>query len=241
MNDEKVVVVKYRPAVKRRRLLLVAACALASLVMSFVLGQRLATDRHDSMLLRYSQENGRLQQLEAQSAGLRQQLVNLERGAEIDRAALQQMRLEIAEARRKNASLGEEIAFYRDLLDPGPEPAGLIVRELTITPQGDSSRYAIRLVIMQSATQHEMITGTAMVTVTGRDAGGADKTYGLNELSQDFDDARLTLHFKYFQSIDGSLELPPGFSPTAVNVSARNSKSSGGSVNATFDWPTAGG
>ena len=233
MNDEKVVVLKYNPAARRRRWMLAAVAVIVCLATSYLLGQRSGVENYGQLLLQYDHMENRLSKREVELERLRQQLVNLERGAAIDKAALEQVRQETGDARRKNAALAEEITFYRDLLDPGSRPAGLEVRQFSVQPLGDSRNYDFRLVLMQVSKKHALISGNVSVRITGVDEGGVQRRYHIHEISDIADTEQLKLRFRYFQTIEGGLQLPTGFQPEEVLVQA---KAGSAAVEASFEW-----
>ena len=238
MNDEKVVVLKYNPAARRRSWALGTSTVLVCLLASYLFGQSNAVDGYSELLEDHHEMETRLSTAQDELSSLRQQVVNLERGAAIDKAALEQMRLETGEARRSNAALAEEITFYRDLLDPGSRPAGLEIRQFSLQPAGEDLRYGFRLVLMQVSKKHALISGTVSVSIKGVDEAGTQRRYHIHEISDDVDTEQLKLRFRYFQSIEGALQLPVGFHPEEVAVQA---KAGGKAAEASFEWATVRG
>jgi hypothetical protein len=66
--------------------------------------------------------------------------------------------------------------------------------------------------------------------------GKQEVAYPLSELSKDFDDKASTLHFRYFQAIEGELVLPLGFEPKGITLVARASKPRKSKAKKQFPW-----
>jgi hypothetical protein len=80
-----------------------------------------------------------------------------------------------------------------------------------------------------------MVEGTLAVTVSGSSAG-KDVSFPLAQLSKDFDTQASTLHFRYFQAIEGELVLPQGFEPQGITLVAKASKPRKSEAKKQFPW-----
>ena len=150
---------------------------------------------------------------------LQDELTMLRTRNEVDRAALEMVRSELAQQKLQIAELEEGIQFYRGLMAPGEIGQGLSLRPIELVPTGIERRYAFRLVAQQEARKHSTLQGELYAELIGTE-NGERKVYPLASLSDDLDSSVIRLRFKYFQSIEGELLLPAGFQPETVSVIA---------------------
>lgn len=170
-----------------------------------------------------------------QLESLRQWKSDAETSQEIDRAALELVRLELAEQQEAIAELEKGVHFYRSLMAPGEQAEGLSVHSIDLKPGPNNDRYQFRILVQQSARKHNLLTGTLQILVHG-DENGQEKAYNLSELSEQVPDPEIRLRFKYFQAIDGELELPAGFTPRTVSAAARATKPRRVNIEKEFPW-----
>lgn len=182
---------------------------------------------------------GRLDALETENRKLREQTVTLERAAQVDRGAYDEVRGDLDTLQGVIADLTEELAFYRSIVSPDDVQPGLRVQELLITPGGERL-FRYRLVLTQVLNHDRRAEGWVDLTVEGFEEGEAER-YSFDELGGE---RRPRFGFKYFQNVEGDIRLPEGFSPTRVVVEVTptgggSKKKRAKSFSRTFDWPTA--
>lgn len=215
----------------RHRQRVILFCALAALVLlgiGYVLGswqQPLAPGKGSVGRVL---SNGPEQELEAELTMLRTRY-------EVERAALEMVRSEIASQKLQIAELEEGIQFYRSLMAPGEVDRGLSLGAAELVPVNGDRRFAFRLVAQQEALQHSTLEGELYAEVLGT-LDGEQKSYPLSELSEDIESSVVRLRFKYFQSIEGELELPAGFEPGTLTVIASATKPREMEASAQYPW-----
>jgi len=225
----------YRTVVKlqhpRHREIVVGLSVLALLV-ALALGYWLGLGNRGAAMVAESQaaivDTG-----EPSTAG--DELAMLRTRNEVDRAALEMVRSELAQQKLQIAELEEGIQFYRSLMAPGEIAQGLSLRPIELVPTSDSERFAFRLVAQQEARKHSTLQGELYAELVGT-VDGQRKSYPLSSLSEDLDSSVITLRFKYFQSIEGELTLPPGFEPESISVIASASKPRDMEAREKFSW-----
>jgi hypothetical protein len=154
---------------------------------------------------------------------------------EVDGHALELLRSEMAAEKERTAALEEGLSFYRSMVvsdDPG---RGLNLRKPELVPGSNPGRLRYRIYIQQNEREHEMVDGTLSVDVSGS-IGGREISYPLGKLSAEFDSKAATLHFRYFQAIEGELVLPEGFEPRGMTLRAHVSKPHEAEVSEQFAW-----
>lgn len=222
---------------RRRRIVLLAALVAALLLLvGIFLGQRAAYSGMGIEPAHYRQMEVELPQLRAEKDQLEQTLVVQQTRTEVDRNALEMLRSELAGQKEHIADLEEALRFFRGLMAPEQvERQGLGVRPIELLAQEQAGSFAYRLVVQQEARKHQTLTGELAVMVVGTQAG-EPVSLPLAELDNSLESNTLALRFRYFQSIEGVMQLPSGFEPERVEVQASSNKPRKQQLRESFDW-----
>jgi hypothetical protein len=166
----------------------------------------------------------RLLRAQAELESLQQREVLLARSDQISRAANQQVQRELAARDDEIASLRANLAFYERLAGATGQPKGLNVHSAQFTAEaGGTWRYLI--VLTQNLNRSAVSLGQLRFVVEGvRD--GKLTTLDWDTLHQREAAPAQTYSFRYFQQLNGSVMLPPGFTPQRVRVSLRGEHAS---------------
>ena len=118
---------------------------------------------------------------------------------------------------------------------PGEAEEGLSVRGIDLIEGVESGRYQFRILVQQSARKHELLTGSLRVELQGL-RNGEPASHELSSLSAQVPKPDIRLRFKYFQAIDGELDLPVGFVPRKMIAYAKSAKPRKVEVRKEFPW-----
>jgi hypothetical protein len=219
-NDHYRTVVR-RYHVRHRQVVVLVLTLSAALVLAagFVLGREAAFSGVGIDPHHYREQGEALEVARAEQAQLSHQLGVMTARHEVDRAALELVRQELAVQKEQIAGMEEGIRFYRSLMAPGEIAQGFSLRRIELVARDEPGRYGFRIVAQQEARQHTPLQGELYAELSGQQAG-EPRIYPLAELSQDLEATILPLRFRYFQSIEGDLVLPEGFEPQAISVVA---------------------
>ena len=168
-------------------------------------------------------------------AELEQQSVNATVQEEIRTSALEMVRKELADRQQTIAELEEGLHFYRSLMAPQELAQGLSIRSIDLIETSVQGRYQFRLLVQQSVPKHELLQGSLQVELVG-DRDGTEVRIELSELSEQVPNPEIRLRFKYFQAIDGVMDLPAGFTPLRFEAVARANKPRKAEFKKSFDW-----
>ncbi len=168
-------------------------------------------------------------------AALQQELEIATTRSEVDRAALEMLRRDFAGQKETLSDLAEGLRFYRSLMTPDAVEEGLSLRPLELVATAENRRFAFRIVVQQKARQHRSLVGSLRVEVYG-ERDGLTVSYSLAELSETLEHHAVPLRFRYFQVVEGILELPEGFKPQGIEVVAAASKPAKMRANARYPW-----
>ena len=228
------VVVQEDPRRRRRLRLLAGLVLLGTFVAGVLLGV-------SGVNLQWSiaQENNDLREqlalLSRQTEELQQWQANIQTRRDIDAAALEMVRLDLASQQETIAELERGIKFYKSLMAPGELQEGLSIRSIDIIPEDEPGHYQFRVLVQQSTRKHQLLTGSLNVWVVGEMDGKVTR-FDLSALSEDVPNANIRLRFKYFQSIDIEMVLPAGFTPQLVQMSAKLTTPRRSEISEEFPW-----
>ncbi|HEY3644839.1 MAG TPA: DUF6776 family protein [Gammaproteobacteria bacterium] len=205
-----------------------AAAVLAAVWGAFVYGEyRAGFDRQAAVALKDS-----LADAQERADALNDQITALQRQRTVDQDARTQVQATLEELQRKQADLQEEVAFYKGIISPGSGEEGLRVQSLRLASDGAPRLYHYRLVLTQVRTRELKISGSVYMKVYGTQDGKA-VTLDARDISPN-GKGPSGFAFQYFQSLEGDMLLPQGFTPGHVEVTAQESGHA--AVQQNFDW-----
>ncbi|WP_101759174.1 DUF6776 family protein [Oceanicoccus sp. KOV_DT_Chl] len=238
------VVVQDRP---ERRVLIVSVLLVVLIVavaIAYWQGGRVLHEQFGQLKIVHQQTLLQLQQTEQQLQQASQQLVNSRVGAEVDREAVDDVRATIREQKQTINELTEEISFYKGLMAPTDRESGLGIRSWEVYAEGDARRLQFKLVLQQLALKHTVLNGNVSVLLVGKQADAAgieqEQSYTLDRLSEQVSEKPIKLRFKYFQYVEGELQLPEGFYPERVEIIAKATKPKRAKSEKIYGWVVQG-
>ncbi len=195
-----------------------ALAGVLGLSGGYYLGQRAAYGRlgaapssYHAMQAELVAARGALQDLEAE--------LDIQRTRhEVDRRALELVRKEMSAQKDQIVGLEEGLGFYRSLMTPGEVTrTALVLRDVELVAGDGPRNFLYQIVVQQEARKHELLKGRLSAMVFGTQ-GGERIEYSLVELGENAEDEGFQLRFRYFQSIEGEINLPEGFEPEGLTV-----------------------
>ncbi|WP_240924460.1 DUF6776 family protein [Metapseudomonas otitidis] len=225
---------------RRERLLRLVLCALVlALPASFFAGgwqqaerSREVVEQRDQLLQENQQQARELEQL-------RQRQAVLESGERLGQQANEQSRQAIKMMEEQVFALQQELAVYKGVLAPDRQADGLRIRALEVHGTDMPSRYRMRLMLSRVGKDERALAGALSIRILGRQ-GNKETALLLADLAKDLPKGGVPFSFKYFQAIPDAgrfieLELPEGFVPRRIEVSARV-EGQREPLLRTFDW-----
>lgn len=228
-------VVKYRPLLWWGLGLLLLLAVAAVVFVSFQFGFMRGMSEKEKALADLARLNSELLNGQTRVKELEQQLANIKLGAEVDRQSNEDVRQEVILLKEQLAQLEEDNSFYRNLMAPTQNKSGLTFGAVEIGDTDVVRNYRYKVVMQQLATNHQLVNGTLKITIFGK-LNGFDTSYALHELSSDVSAPDVKLRFKYFQNVEGRLELPEGFEPERIELVARTTGRDSATVEKRFGW-----
>lgn len=179
-------------------------------------------------------ENGRLRETARQLDDLRQQAATLKRSDEISRAANQQLQSSLSERDEEVSALRADVAFYERLVGASGQRRGLSVHSVKMDQNANGTWHYVATLI-QNLNRGKISQGGLTLQVEGAKAGKL-QTLQWNDLLQKPDAPAQPFEFRYFQKVEGSVMLPPGFTPHRVRVFLRAEDAT---IQQAFAWSEA--
>ncbi|HEX2668373.1 MAG TPA: DUF6776 family protein [Gammaproteobacteria bacterium] len=210
-----------------------SAAMLLALWGAFAYGEyRAGYDRQAAVALQDS-----LDDAQERAEALNDQITALQRQRDVDQSARQEIQATLEELQRKQSDLQEEVAFYKGIVSPGEGEQGLRVQSLRFGNGGAPRLWHYRLVLTQVRTRELKIAGSVYMKIYGVQDGKA-VTLDAREISPS-GKGPASFAFQYFQSLEGDVLLPQGFTPGRVEVTAQESGHQ--AVQQNFDWSGGSG
>lgn len=234
-NPARLMVVPYRPW---RRALASVGVVLTFVLLavgSYSLGKRHGIALQTDAIAERDQLRLELREQLAESELLSQQVANLKLASEVDKASSEDVRNQVIALKGQIAALEEDITFYKGLMSPTENRSGLTIGSLDVIATSVPRQYDFKLVVQQLATNHQVLNGTLKVEIVGQEAGEL-RRIPLSQLSPQVEEETIKLRFKYFQNIQGQLQLPEGFEPERIELLANSTGRDGVTVEKKFGW-----
>ncbi len=186
-----------------------------------------ATERHE---LRQARS-----QLEQQNTQLRERLAMLERSAQVDRQAFEEVSTDLRELQQALAEIREEVAFYRGIVSPEDSASGLRLQSFRLQRTSGDRTYRYTLILTQVLNNTRAVDGSIALTVEGI-LNGEPVSYPLERIAVDNGRSALAFNFRFFENLEGDILLPEGFTPLRVHVQVRPNGRGHAELSSSFDW-----
>ena len=173
--------------------------------------------------------------LEEQIEKLREEKAVLERAAQIERKAYDELDTTLKVLQAEILELKEELAFYRGIVSPRDASHGLHLQRFKIEPSGKAGGFRYTVILTQVLKNDSTARGVIRINIEGIQKD-EHRVLGLQEISAK-NIKELEFSFKYFQNVEGEIELPAGFKPQRVTVSVIPRNQRQDAFDKTFDWP----
>lgn len=212
-------------------LLIAAVLWLGSLIATWLLASHLAAPVVQAAGSERGGSGKAAREQAAQIKDLRQQVATLKRSDQISRNANTQLQSSLTEREEEVSGLRADVDFYERLVGSTGQRQGLRVHEARFAPESAGTwRYTVTLT--QNLNRGAISKGNMRFEVIGV-RGGKLNTIKWDELLQSPKAPGKPFSFRYFQQLEDSVMLPPGFTPQRVRVTLQGS---GNTVDQTFAW-----
>ena len=213
----------------------VGSLVVLTIVGVFIIGRYLALSDLSQTKAQLNEALEEIRQSKLVGAELNEKLVMQYQSSQIDSQSSKQLVNNVKELQQTQTDLESELAFYRRIMSPEQEKDGLKVDEFHISNSDISHNFHFRLTLIQAGKQSRYLKGGVSIQVSGL-LNGKKTEYDFKELGT-FENKQFDFQFKYFQNIQGFIQLPDDFKANKVNISAKTTgRGKKLSIYKQFDW-----
>lgn len=159
--------------------------------------------------------------IETQSALDRasESLVMQKQSSRVDNQSNQELVNNVKNMQQMQNDLEEELKFYRKIMAPERNQEGLTIDAMKISRTDRVDEFHFRLTLIQAGKQSQFLKGDIIIRLSGL-LNGKNTEYDFRELGT-FKAKHFQFQFKYFQNIQGFINLPTGFEVRKLIVAAQ--------------------
>ena len=222
---------RYSPHMKLLLAVVAAVALLGGAGFIYNYGLHSAGFERDSAQQSQQSLQEEVRKLQAEGRELQESLARAQRTIQMDQAAYQDLDKSLKASAQEIVKLREELNFYRNIISPADKKSGLRIQNLYIEPAGGANQYRYKMVLIQALKHDHTVQGRAVIEISGMQVG-EDTLLRFPAANE----RPIHVSFKYFQDIEGKLELPRNFQPKRIKVLI---VTFGGTslAEATYAWP----
>lgn len=210
---ELVIKQRYSPRIKLLLSVIAAVLLLVSAGLIYNYGLNRAGFERQSAESTQQSLQDEMRKLRDENQELKESLARSQRTIQMDQAAYQDLDKSLKSSAQEIVKLREELNFYRNIISPADKKSGLRIQNLYIEPTGSSNQYRYKLVLIQALKHERTVQGRAILEVSGMQVGEDTLLRFPTATSKP-----ILVNFKYFQDIEGKLELPRNFQPKRIKI-----------------------
>lgn len=165
---------------------------------------------------------------------LQKKLTILERTAQVDKAAQNEVRKLISELEKENLELREELGFYQNIMEATNKGRGLKIQALRLGRTEHDNRFRFELALTRIVKGGKVASGKFSI-VLGGDGNSGQMDYDLKELLTGKDSV-FRFEIKHFKRIDGTFTLPDGFVPDTMKVTIQPREKDAKPIEKVYQW-----
>jgi hypothetical protein len=223
-------IVSEKPYMRRLLIAVLTAWVLLAFAWGWLVWRNLSSDSGQlraDLALAAKQQTA----LNMEVSRLKQELAIAKRADFISRSANNLIQENLADKDEQISGLKADLDFYERLVGSGARRQGLNVHEANFE-RGTAGAWQYTVTLTQNINRGGMTSGQMEFAIEGV-AGGKLKTLTWDELIQKTGASGQSFSFRYFQALQGTVMLPPGFSPQRVKISL---KGSSGKIEHVLNW-----
>ena len=181
----------------------------------------------------------RVAALDKENARLNEQSALLARTLQIDRQANADVKRTLNRLQSEIIELREEVAFYRSIVSPSGPRAGLNIQSFKVEYMGHGRVYHYMLVLTQMLKNSAIAQGVITLEIEGAQSGSPRKL-ALSDITVP-PMKQISFSFKYFQDLEGNIQLPDGFTAKNVVIHILTRGKHPMTLEKSYPWPRTAG
>lgn len=233
--SDKLVLVQHKPGVGIQVRITMILIGLTAAIIGFFAGQWFSNQKASDLEVAMSDLYQQYNKVEAEASILRQQVADLESGAEIDKIAQNHIHNAMTDLQSEVSRLEHDLAFYKGIMAPSENAKGLQVTRVSLQPGASPEKFVYEIVLAKLADNKRFIGGNIKVSIHGKQDGQA-LVLDLKDLLDRDIKQNWNFKFRYFQDFEGELSLPDNFEADFINVVATAKGNSKAKVEHRVTW-----
>src|SRR6185437_10025748 len=179
--------------------------------------------------------NGSITKLQSSNRALQARIIRLETLTAGHTREDQVVSRTIGDLQAQVARQTEELAFYRAVVAEGAPPIGVRVGTVRLAATKPPGHFLVHVSLVRAGKTDGMTSGIISLAVDGQDQSGRTETLDSNALAAG-DAPDVTYDFRYYQDLEQTVTLPPGFRPEHLTVQVTSSRKDIPPLTQAFSW-----
>lgn len=146
-------------------------------------------------------------------------LIMQKQSSEVDNQSNQELVNNVKNMQQAQNALQEELKFYRKIMAPERDLQGLAIDSMQVSKTDRADEFHFRVTLIQAGKQSQFLKGDLILRLSGL-LNGKNTEYDFRELGT-FKAKYFQFQFKYFQNIQGFINLPSGFEVKKLTIAAQ--------------------
>ena len=221
----------------RRTVLIVAlvVLGLAALGAAFEYGEYRAGYNIAAAMKERARLDASIEQLQQTDGTLQSRVIQLETAVSGHTREDQVVARTIGDLQAQVARQTEELAFYRAVVAEGGPAIGVRVGTVRVSATKPVDHFLVNVSLVRAGKTDGMTTGSVSLTVDGQGATGKPATLDSLTLAAG-GSAGVPYDFRYYQDLEQTVALPPGFRPEHLTVQVSSTRKDVPPLTQTFPW-----
>ncbi len=227
-----------RPHAPLRRTILTVALAVLGLVglaVAFELGQYRAGYNIAAAIQEHARLDGSVKRLQSTNGKLQARVIELETLNAGHSREDQVVARTIGDLQAQVARQTEELAFYRAVVAEGAPAIGVRIGTVRVAAAKPPGHFLAHVSLVRAGKTDGMTTGSVSLAVDGQGETGKPMTLDSQALAAG-GSAAVTYEFRYYQDVEQTFTLPPGFRPEHLTVQVGSSRKDVAPLTQTLPW-----
>jgi hypothetical protein len=213
----------------------VVVLGLAGLAAAFEFGQYRAGYDIAAAIQEHARLDGSVKQLQETNGKLQARVIELETMNAGHSREDQVVARTIGDLQAQVARQTEELAFYRAVVAEGAPAIGVRVGTVRLAPTKPPGHFLVHVSLVRAGKTDGMTTGSVSLAVDGQGVAGRPTTLDSQALAAG-GSAAVTYDFRYFEDVEQTFSLPPGFRPEHLTVQVSSSRKDVAPLTQTLPW-----
>jgi hypothetical protein len=196
---------------------LVLAVAAAAGVAIYEYGRQFAGPDRRELSAEVDRLSSKVRELSAERDRFAALATAHETQLRVERAAQSQLAGQVTQLEAEANRLKEDLAFFESLLPAGNATRGVVIRSFRMQPEGTPNQMRYRLLVQQSGKPERDFVGTVQLQVNFAQ-GGRSLTLSVPNPGLAEAPPGLSLSFRHYQRVEGTVALPDGAVARSVQV-----------------------